>query len=39
MVLAKSIEPEPMIIPGDYKGIWFAYYVQIQFNNGNKSEK
>jgi len=35
---AKSIKPQPMIIPGKYVGIWSAYFVQIIFHNGNKSE-
>ncbi len=34
---AKSLEKEPMIIPGNYVGIWSAYYVEIIFHNGNKS--
>ncbi len=34
---AKSIEKEPMIIPGNYIGKWSAYYVEIYFHNGNKS--
>lgn len=36
---AKSVEQQPMIIPGVYDGLWSAYYIQIIFSNGNKSEK
>lgn len=35
---ATSIEKQPMIIPGFYKGIWSAYTLEIIFDNGNKSE-
>lgn len=35
--VAKSLEREPMIIPGKYHGLWSAYYVEILFHNGNKS--
>lgn len=34
----KSLEPQPMIIPGEYDGLWSAYYVKFQFLNGNWSE-
>ena len=34
----KSIEKQPMVIPGEYKGIWSAYYVRIIYHNGNQSE-
>jgi len=37
--MAKSLEKEPMIIPGEYEGIWSAYYVEILYKNGNKSHK
>lgn len=37
--MAKSLEKELMIIPGKYKGLWSAYYVEIIFHNGNKSHK
>lgn len=36
--IAKSLEPQPMIIPGEYEGKWSAYYVQIYFHNGNWSD-
>lgn len=35
--MAKSLEKEPMIIPGEYIGLWSGYHVNIIFNNGNKS--
>lgn len=35
--MAKSVEKEPMIIPGNYLGLWTAYTVIILFDNGNKS--
>lgn len=35
--MAKSLEIEPLIIPGKYQGLWSAYYVEILFHNGNKS--
>ena len=35
---AKSVEKHPFIIPGKYRGKWCAYYVEILFHNGNKSE-
>ncbi len=34
----KSTEKHPFILPGNYDGIWCAYYIQIIFHNGNKSE-
>jgi len=37
--MAKSLEKQSMIIPNKYKGLWSAYYVEILFHNGNKSEK
>jgi hypothetical protein len=37
--MSRSIELQPMIIPGIYDGLWSAYYVVIIFDNGNKSEK
>jgi hypothetical protein len=37
--MARSIEKEPMIIPGTYDGLWSAYYVEILFRNGKKSHK
>lgn len=37
--MAKSLKPEPMIIPGIYSGLWSAYYVQIIYANGNKSHE
>jgi len=36
-MLAKSLEKEPMIIPGIYDGLWSGYYFKILFCNGNKS--
>lgn len=36
---ATSLQKEPMIIPGYYKGLWSAYYVEIKFPNKNKSHK
>lgn len=33
----KSLEQEPMIIPGEYEGIWAGYSLQIEYHNGNKS--
>ena len=35
--MAKSIEKQPMIIPGIYEGVWSAYYVKIKYKNGNMS--
>ena len=37
--MAKSLVKEPMIIPGEYDGLWSAYYVEVLFKNGNKSPK
>ena len=36
--MAKSIEKHPFIIPGEYDGLWSAYYVKVIFRNGNMSE-
>lgn len=36
--MAKSIEKTLMIIPGEYDGLWSAYYVEILFHNGRKSQ-
>lgn len=33
----KSIEKEPLIIPGEYKGIHSGYTLQIIFHTGKKS--
>jgi len=33
----KSLEKEPMLIPGIYDALWTAYYVKILFRNGNRS--
>ncbi len=38
MKRTQSIEKYPFIIPGEYKGLWTAYYVKIIFHNGNVSE-
>jgi hypothetical protein len=35
--MAKSLEPNPYILPGTYDGIWGAYFVKIIFDNGNQS--
>lgn len=35
--MAKSLEKEPYIIPGEYDGLWSGYYVNVIFHNGNKS--
>lgn len=37
--MARSLEKQPMIIPGKYNGLWTAYYVVIVFRNGNKSDR
>lgn len=37
--MAKSLEAHPIIFPGTYKGLWSAYYVEVLFENGRKSEK
>lgn len=34
----KSLEQQLYILPGKYEGLWSAYYVEIIFYNGNKSE-
>ena len=39
LIMAKSLEKEPMIIPDEYDGLWSAYYVEIIFHKGNKSHK
>ena len=36
--MAKSIEKHPIIIPGNYDGLWSGSYVEIIFHNGEKSE-
>ena len=36
--MAKSIEKQPYILPGEYTGKWSAYYVKVLFHNGNESE-
>lgn len=38
MSQAKSLEQQPMIIPGEYDAFWGGYEVEIIFRNGNKSE-
>lgn len=35
--MAKSLEQEPMIIPGTYDGLWSGYTVKIIFHNGKQS--
>jgi len=37
IIMVKSLEKEPMIIPNEYDGLWSGYYVEIIFHNGNKS--
>jgi len=37
--MAKSLKQEHFIIPGQYKGLWSGYFVEIIFNNGKKSAK
>lgn len=37
MERTKSITTHEFIFPGNYKGLWSAYYVNIIFHNGNKS--
>lgn len=36
--MAKSLEQHPLILPGEYNGLWSAYYVRIMFHNGTESE-
>ena len=36
--MGASLEKYPIIQPGEYDGLWSAYYVKIIFRNGNKSE-
>lgn len=36
---AKSLEAYPIIKPGTYDGLWSAYFVEVLFENGRKSEK
>jgi len=37
--MGKSIEQHKHIAPGEYKGLWSGYFVEIVFENGSKSEK
>lgn len=37
--MAKSLEPQIYILPGEYTGSWSAYYVKVQFRNGNWSDE
>jgi len=36
--MAKSLKQHPMITPGEYDGLWSAYFVKVIFHNKNKSE-
>lgn len=36
---AKSLEKYPIIKPGTYPGLWSAYYVEVLFENGKRSDK
>ena len=36
--MAKSIEKQTYILPGEYVGKWTAYHVQVVFHNGNITE-
>lgn len=36
--MVKSIEKQPFILPGEYQGLWSAWFVEIIFHNGKKSE-
>lgn len=38
LVECSTEEKQPLIIPGVYDGLWSAYYLEIIFKNGNKSE-
>lgn len=37
--MAKSLEAYPIITPGTYNGLWSAYFVEVLFENGRKSQK
>jgi hypothetical protein len=39
MEQTKSLEPQTIITPGSYDGLWSAYYVEIIFDNKRKSGK
>lgn len=36
--MAKSLEKHPIITSGKYAGLWSAYFVEVLFENGRKSE-
>ena len=37
--MAKSLEKYPDIKEGVYVGLWSAYYVEILFSDGSRSDK
>jgi hypothetical protein len=36
--MAKSLKSHPYILPGEYDGVWSAYFVVVILNLGIKSE-
>ena len=37
--MAKSLEKHPYIKEGKYDGLWSAYYVEVFFDDGSRSDK